>query len=429
MVMWSENMKIKNKFVNRVLVLLTGNTVAQLIIFASSPILTRIYRPEDFGVFSVYTSLLTILLSFSSLCLEKAIPLEENNKNTFHLIMISLFMITVCCTINIIFSFFHLSLFQLYGIESTLVNASLLSCGLFFAGIYQVMNYWLVKEEKFKGITHSKLVQSISNVGSQFSLAPINHYTPGIGLVVGDVIGRAVSLAFIWKFYLKQIDFPKFSMRRARFLFYKYKRFAQYSTWSTLLSALSMQMIFLLLMRLYGSEATGYFSMAFKTIGLPITLVGASISQVFYSEVAQRISDEPAKVMKLYKRIIMRIAMFGIPSIAILSFTAPDLFRFVFGEEWLVSGEYVRLMSFMFLAQVNIIPVSQILYLIGKQRTQLLWDLLRLVLTSSSILLIFMLGGTANKAILTFSICMGTSYYVLALLGYWAIKSIERRRD
>ncbi|MFA1714402.1 oligosaccharide flippase family protein [Peribacillus frigoritolerans] len=419
-------MKIKNEFINKILLLLTGNSLAQLILFASSPILTRIYTPEDFGVFSTYTSLLAILISFSSLCLEKAIPLEKNHSNMVHLMYISMFTIAVVCILNIGMGFLNLSLFRLYGIEASIMNDLLLSVGLFFAGIYQVMSYWMLKEDKFKGLTHSKLIQSISNVTSQFSLISINHVTPGIGLIAGDMIGRGITLVYIWRYFLKRMHWPKVNYRRVGHLLKKYEKFAKYSTWSTLLSSLSLQIIFLLLMRLYGPDVTGHFSMASKTIGLPITMVGASISTVFYAEVAKSISNEPGRVLHLYKSIITKTAMLGVPLMAILAWIAPGVFSFVFGEEWRVSGEYVTLMSFMFLSQVIVMPVSQILYLAKKQRTQLLWDVSRLLLSSIGVLVIFISGGSAEAAILYFSICMGASYYFFALLGYRAIHSIDR---
>ncbi|KWW20407.1 hypothetical protein AS888_18760 [Peribacillus simplex] len=418
-------MKIKNEFMNKLLVLLTGNSLAQLIIVASSPILTRIYKPADFGVFATYSSLLAILMSFASLCLEKAIPLEKNHKNTVHLMYMSMFTIAIVCIFNLGLGFLDLSLFRLYGIENSIMNDLLLSFGLFFAGVYQVMTYWLLKEDKFKGLTHSKLLQSISNVISQFSLISINHVTPGIGLIAGDMIGRGISLAYIWRLFLEKMHWPKVDFRRMRYLLKKYEKFAKYSTWSTLLSSLSLQIIILLLMRLYGPDVTGHFSMAIKTVGLPISLLGASISTVFYAEVSKSIPNEPGRVLHLYKSIITKTAMVGLPSMALLAVMAPGLFSFVFGEEWRVSGQYVRLLSIMLLAQVNIMPVSQILFLVNKQKTQLVWEISRLLLLCIGVVFLFTLGKSAETAILYFSICMGASYYLLALLGYRAIHSIE----
>ena len=44
----------KSEFSRNVLTLMTGTTIAQAIPIAISPILTRIYTPEDFGVFALF---------------------------------------------------------------------------------------------------------------------------------------------------------------------------------------------------------------------------------------------------------------------------------------------------------------------------------------------------------------------------------------
>ncbi len=48
------NLKPKSEFTKNVLTLMTGTTIAQAIPIAISPILTRLYTPEDFGVFVLY---------------------------------------------------------------------------------------------------------------------------------------------------------------------------------------------------------------------------------------------------------------------------------------------------------------------------------------------------------------------------------------
>jgi O-antigen/teichoic acid export membrane protein len=49
-------LKPKSEFSRNVLTLMTGTTIAQAIPIAISPILTRIYTPEDFGMFALYMS-------------------------------------------------------------------------------------------------------------------------------------------------------------------------------------------------------------------------------------------------------------------------------------------------------------------------------------------------------------------------------------
>ncbi len=47
----------KGEFTRNVLTLMTGTTIAQAIPIAISPILTRIYTPQDFGVYALFVSI------------------------------------------------------------------------------------------------------------------------------------------------------------------------------------------------------------------------------------------------------------------------------------------------------------------------------------------------------------------------------------
>ena len=50
----------KSEFFRNVCTLISGTTLAQIIPLAIYPALSRLYTPEDFGVFALYTSILTI---------------------------------------------------------------------------------------------------------------------------------------------------------------------------------------------------------------------------------------------------------------------------------------------------------------------------------------------------------------------------------
>ena len=51
----------KSSFTRNVLTLMSGTTIAQAIPLAISPILTRIYSPEDFGVLALFNTICVIL--------------------------------------------------------------------------------------------------------------------------------------------------------------------------------------------------------------------------------------------------------------------------------------------------------------------------------------------------------------------------------
>ncbi len=73
-----------------VAVLIGGTTLGQIIIVVSSPVLTRLYTPSDVGVYSVATSILSILIVVSCLRYELAIPLPESDVAAANVLALSL---------------------------------------------------------------------------------------------------------------------------------------------------------------------------------------------------------------------------------------------------------------------------------------------------------------------------------------------------
>ena len=80
----------KGRLRRAVVVLMTGSAFGQLLVLAASPLLTRLYTPEDFGVLGVFTALLMIFGIAVSLRYELAIPLAEDDARMVNLLALSL---------------------------------------------------------------------------------------------------------------------------------------------------------------------------------------------------------------------------------------------------------------------------------------------------------------------------------------------------
>ena len=82
--------KPKSEFTRNVLTLMTGTTIAQAIPIAISPILTRLYTPEDFGVFALYIGIVAILSVFATGKYELAIMMPKDNQEAFSILLLSI---------------------------------------------------------------------------------------------------------------------------------------------------------------------------------------------------------------------------------------------------------------------------------------------------------------------------------------------------
>ena len=76
----------RGRFAKGVAVLAGGAALGQAITVLVSPILTRLYSPEDFGVFGVYASILGIVTVIASLRYEYALPFPEDGETAANIL-------------------------------------------------------------------------------------------------------------------------------------------------------------------------------------------------------------------------------------------------------------------------------------------------------------------------------------------------------
>ncbi|MEA1954754.1 MAG: translocase, partial [Campylobacterota bacterium] len=72
---------------------MTGTTIAQAIPIAISPILTRIYTPEDFGVFALFIAITAIFGGIANARYELAIMLPKKDEDAINIFALG-FVIT-----------------------------------------------------------------------------------------------------------------------------------------------------------------------------------------------------------------------------------------------------------------------------------------------------------------------------------------------
>ena len=100
--------KPQSEYSQNVLTLMTGSTLSQAISIAVSPILTRLYKPEDFGLYAIFVAIITIIGTIASGRYELAIILpkkEEDAINIFGLgILITIFMTVLTAILVFVFN-------------------------------------------------------------------------------------------------------------------------------------------------------------------------------------------------------------------------------------------------------------------------------------------------------------------------------------
>ena len=99
-------LKPKSEFSRNVLTLMTGTTIAQAIPIAISPILTRIYAPEDFGMFALYMSVASIISVIATGRYELAIMLPKKDEDAVNIVALSIIISFFVSFISLLIVFF-----------------------------------------------------------------------------------------------------------------------------------------------------------------------------------------------------------------------------------------------------------------------------------------------------------------------------------
>lgn len=376
-----------NPIVSNTLILISGTGAAQLLGIIFSPVFTRVYTPSDFGVFAVFTSLLSLLSVISSLRYEIAIPLPKNEAGGKYLLIL-------CSLITLLLSAFSLIFALLSGklIIDLLfqdVNSHILyfvPFSLLFLGLFKSAQYYSIRNDWYKVISFSKLTQSIPQIITQIifgflSLGPI-------GLILGDLIGKFLSCITLWINLLKNNIFLDLSFNRK--ILYKtakrYKSFPLISSWSALISQAGLIIPTILLTALYGTTVSGWYALVQRVFAVPMDLIGQSIYSVYIAEFSK---SDKTTIRKTFFRFFLFLFFLGSIPCLIIFFWGDVIFVVIFGREWFQAGNFAKVLSFAFLFRFAMSPLSQTLNLLEKQRVQLLWDILRLCLITSSIIICY----------------------------------------
>ena len=81
---------MKSDFSRNVVTLVTGTAVAQAIPLALSPILTRLYTPDDFGILAIYMSIASLGTVVVSLKYDLAIIIPEKDEDSANITILSI---------------------------------------------------------------------------------------------------------------------------------------------------------------------------------------------------------------------------------------------------------------------------------------------------------------------------------------------------
>lgn len=416
----------KNTFFKNVLWVAGGTAAAQAVGILTTPIVTRLYSPTDFGIFTVFAAFISIVGQLATMRYAVTIPLAETEDIADNLIKLCLL---ITFSLSILFWLSCLFWGDYITIKLAVPQAAkylwLLPLCFLGAGLYEIFSTWAQRKKYFQIIARTSLSQGVSSAIIKIGLGLLGIKPLGLlfGLIASQIAGTfSLFLKFIRE---KQDFFRTFPWRDMANAAKRYYMFPVYQTWSRVLLALGAQLPAILMASFFGIKAAGLFGLAHSMINMPMNLVGTSVAKVYYAEIAQYGKARPDKILQLSKSIIKRMFFIGLVPMAVIMIAGPWIFSLAFGKEWWESGIYARLLAIIILSRFVSSPIAHCFDVLEMQGTQLFLNIVRVLL----IIIIFVackaLEISPFGAINIYSISMSIYYAFMIIVIFISIKKLN----
>ncbi|WP_252090520.1 oligosaccharide flippase family protein [Pseudomonas sp. MWU13-3659] len=407
----------KSSFARNVLTLMTGTTFAQAVPVLVSPVLTRMYSPQEFGVFAFYLALVSILAVLATGRYELAIMVPRRDRSGAAITLLALAVSLVfCVVIFLVVLLFGRDIAKLCNMSDHYQIFYWVPVSVAFMAGYQALNYWCNRIGYYRPMAMARISQSISMSTVQVGAGPLGGGV--FGLLGGGVVGHFSAFAFLL-LRVRRSDGRVFRRCRApllRAVARRYVDFPKYLIVAHSLNMASFQAPVIVLGALFTSSVSGFFMLTQRVVGAPMSIVASAIGDVFRQQ-AGRMYAEHGQCREIYVGTFKRLLSIAVPAFIVFFLVAPSLFALVFGEQWRVSGDYARVLTPMFFFQFITSPLSSMYMLAQRQRLDLLWQSGLFLLTGLSFVMAFVFDSV-EVGLYCYSASYSFMYAVNGVLSY-----------
>jgi lipopolysaccharide exporter len=406
--------------------LIGGNVWAQAISLLAYVLLTRIFTPDQFGIYNVFYSYIEVLIILSTCKYEMAVVRADTDREAtavarFALRLntwVSLFLITAIGVLLL----FH----ALPGKSNTLgLIALLIPVMVFFCGTTRVYAALFNRFKDFRPIAVSEVVTATSGILFKIGLGllQLTELALGkvcglLGLPLGTVLGKmAGNINYLVR--LKTLSLPKdVGREERRQAAAKHRNFALYTMPKDLVNSFSYNLPLLWLALYFDKAEVGLFALALTFCVRPVNVLNSAFERIFYVRTMEKVRNHQSVWPDLW-RFVGGISAVALPLLVLVFAFAEPIFGFCFGERWTGCAFYVRCLLPWVFIMISSTSLSFIAGVFNKQRSEFFFFIVLLLLRVAAML--FGIGQHDFKIAILFFSLAGVAVSLALLLWYFIL--------
>lgn len=407
-----------SSFVKDAAILSIGTASAQFISIASMPVLSRIYTPSDFGTLAVFLAVANIIAIFITLRYETSILIPKEQNESVALVGLCLCLLTFMGAISTFSAFLVPAKFkEALGLDMLGYWLPLSSIAAMGLAVIAVGTAWLNRLRSYYIMAKLRVAQTLiaSALGICLGLFGFSQ-----GLLLAQIVSVGVVAIFMLMLLLSINPIAEKAIIKQEMK--RHLSAPKFLLPTALIDIFTQQLPVLLITAWFSTNSAGQFSMAWRILGLPISLVGAAVGQVFIQRFAELWPDVVASKKLMYKTWKM-LGLFGLIPTIVIIFFGKELFSLILGSSWIESGRMASVIAPMLFAMLISSPTSGIFIVLGLQKYSLYFGAAFLIYRTSC-LYFGLYSGNIYKGLAAWVVFELCAIYIYNLI---AIRKMERR--
>jgi len=349
-----------NKFVKNVAIMSVAPMVTQALSLLITPVVTRLYTPDAFGIAALFGSLVMPFAVFANMGYSSAIVVPEKEEEASNLFAVSVFFTVVVTVLSLplvllknnpVLTWFHAEKIGNY--------LWLLPISILFHGLYMSLRYLNIRQKRFGYVSTAKIFRFITTNGI-YLVAGFTGFASGFFLILGDFFGGVSATGVLNKSLWKNTPhrFVKnISVRSIKSIAKKYSKYPKFILLNDLISRISGQIPIYLFSFYFSSAIVGFYALGLRLLTVPINFLGNSIGEVFFQEASSNRQGVPEVLEKLFKYMVL----LGLPVFCFLALTGEGFFYIILGKDWAEAGVYAQILSLYMFSRFITIPASYLM--------------------------------------------------------------------
>ncbi|HDJ3847913.1 TPA: type 8 capsular polysaccharide synthesis protein Cap8K, partial [Staphylococcus aureus] len=392
-----------NKFIGDSFLMILSSGIAQVILIITTPIITRLYSPTEFGEFTIFSNIAMILIPIINARYDLLIVNTKNDRSANILSQIS-FLISLLILL-ILIPIFAISAW-LY--PNFILDFIFIIIMLFLVSLTNIFTNYLNKERKYKVLSLINVFRAGSMALLQiiFGLLALG----SLGLIIGFSLSYIAGITLGYKTFKKHFNIVR-DKEETKALFLENKNQLVYSTPSILLNSLSFSVVVFFIGILYTNTEVGIYGMAIRVLGIPVTIISLGLSKIFMQQ-ANDYYIEYGNFRNLLLKFSSILVIVSIILYVPLYLFSEELVNILLGHSWVDAITVIKIVIPLFVIRLIVSTVSLSVIVLQKQQLELILQALFLIGTTATFVISKMLNLTFLNFVSINTVVLIVSYMI-----------------